>query len=107
MLQITNTPQYAGVTVAGDYQDLDELYEVLHLIVGEEGELPSYDSVRLQVLGVCYDIRHLLMGDRGAMLCQTASIGSGHVICRSSARKPIFIGRSMLCGRSYCSFHFH
>ncbi|WP_341960061.1 hypothetical protein NM897_09745 [Planococcus maritimus] len=67
MLQITNTPNYAGVTIAGDYQDFDELYEALHLIVGEEGELPAYDSVRLRVLGVCYDIRHSMMGDRGAI----------------------------------------
>ena len=67
MLQINNTPHYAGVTVAGDYQDLDELYEALHLIVGEEDELPAYDSVRLRVLGVCYDIRHSMMGDRGAI----------------------------------------
>ncbi len=67
MLQITNTPNYAGVTIAGDYQDFDELYEALHLIIGEEGELPAYDSVRLRVLGVCYDIRHSMMGDRGAI----------------------------------------
>ena len=66
MLQITNTPQYAGVTIAGDYQDLDELYEALHKIVGEEDELPAYDSVRLRVLSICYDIRHSLMGNRGA-----------------------------------------
>ena len=33
MLQINNTPQYAGVAVAGDYQELDELYEILLVIV--------------------------------------------------------------------------
>lgn len=67
MLQINNTPHYAGVTVAGDYQDFDELYEALHDIVGEEDEFPAYDAPRLRVLGVCYDIRHSLMGDRGAI----------------------------------------
>lgn len=66
MLQITNTPNYAGVTVAGDYQDLDELYDALHEIVGDEDELPQYESARIRVLGVCYDIRHSLMGSRGA-----------------------------------------
>ena len=50
MLQITNTPQYAGVTVVGDYQGLDELYEALHAVVGKEGEYPGYDMVRLRVL---------------------------------------------------------
>lgn len=48
MLQITNTPNYAGVTVAGDYLNLDELYEVLHGIVGEEDELPQYESARIR-----------------------------------------------------------
>ena len=67
MLQITNTPNYAGVTVAGGYQDLDELYEALHEIVGDEDELPQYESTRIRVLGVCYDIRHSLMGNRGAI----------------------------------------
>lgn len=66
MLQIGNTPHYAGVTVSGDYQDLDELYEALHAVVGDEGEYGDYEAVRLRVLGVCYDIRHSLMGGRGA-----------------------------------------
>lgn len=67
MLQMNNTPNYAGVIVAGDYQDFDELYESLHLIVGQDDEIPGYDSVRIRVLGVCYDIRHSMMGDRGAI----------------------------------------
>ena len=67
MLQINNILLYAGVTVAGDYQGFDELYEALHLIFGGEGELHVYDSVSLRVLGVCYDIPHSLIGGRGAI----------------------------------------
>lgn len=58
---------YAGVSVGRDYQDLEELNDALHLIVGEEGELPAYNSVRIRVLGVCYYIRHSMMGNRGAI----------------------------------------
>lgn len=91
MLQINNTPHYAGVTVAGDHQDLDELYEALHLIVGEEGELPAYDSVRLRVLGVCHDIRHSLMGDRGAIAVPNGFDKERRAICQSSALTTISI----------------
>ncbi|MEW9674265.1 hypothetical protein [Ammoniphilus sp. 3BR4] len=64
MIFATNTPNSMGIAIYGDYMDFEELYEALHAIVGEEGEFPSYDTPRLRVLGVCYDIRHALMGDR-------------------------------------------
>ncbi|PZX08336.1 hypothetical protein C7437_1011460 [Psychrobacillus insolitus] len=66
MIHIQNTPNLLGVTATGDIHDFEELYEVLHTIVGEEGEYIYYDAVRLRVLGVCYDIRHAMMGNRGA-----------------------------------------
>lgn len=64
MIQINHTPNFAGVTVTGDYYDLDELYDALHEVVGEEGEYDAYDDARIRVLGVCYDLRHAKMGDR-------------------------------------------
>ena len=60
MIRIQNTPNLLGVTTMGDINDLDELYEALHTIVGEELEYPDYEMVRLRVLGVCYDIRHAM-----------------------------------------------
>ncbi len=64
MIFVKNTPNYAGVTICGDHQDIEELYDALHDIVGDEDDYPSYAASRLRVLGVCYDLRHALMGDR-------------------------------------------
>lgn len=64
MIFAKNTPNNTGTAVYGDYRDLEELYEAMHAIVGDEEEFPSYDTARIRVLGICYDIRHALMGDR-------------------------------------------
>jgi len=64
MIHVKNTTNNTGVTISGDFHDLDALYESLHKIVGTEGEWVNYESARLRVLGVCYDIRHALMGNR-------------------------------------------
>lgn len=64
MLNVNITPNYAGITIDGDYYDFDQLYEALHEIVGEEDEYTAYSMARLRVLGFCYDLRHATMGDR-------------------------------------------
>lgn len=64
MLKIKNTINNLGVTILGDYDDFEQLYEALHNIVGEEDEYGNYESSRLRVLGLCYDIRHAMQGDR-------------------------------------------
>jgi hypothetical protein len=64
MLHVKNTLNNAGVAVYGDFMDLEQLYEALHKVVGDEDEFVAYASARIRVLGVCYDLRHALMGDR-------------------------------------------
>lgn len=64
MIFIAPTPHGAGVSINGDFQDFQELYDALHDVVGGEEEYPAYEPIRLRVLGVCYDLRHALMGDR-------------------------------------------
>lgn len=64
MLTIKNTVNSLGVSILGDYNDFEQLYEALHNIVGEEGSYDNYESSRLRVLGLCYDIRHAMQGDR-------------------------------------------
>ncbi len=64
MLIIKNTKNSLGVSIAGDYNDFEQLYNALHSIVGEEGEDDCYEGSRLRVLGLCYDIRHAMQGDR-------------------------------------------
>ncbi|GMA64172.1 hypothetical protein NZD89_02315 [Alicyclobacillus fastidiosus] len=64
MLTITNTPNLTGLSISGDYIDLDTLYMALFMIVGDEGEYGDYEGARLRVLGVMYDIRHAFQGER-------------------------------------------
>ncbi len=64
MLTLQNTPNEAGIEISGDFLDLDTLYMALHTVVGDEGEFSQYESARLRVLSVCYDLRHAIMGDR-------------------------------------------
>lgn len=65
MITVALTPQYAGVTIAGDYEDLNGLYDALYGIIGSEGENLAFESSKLRILGLCYDLRHASMGDRG------------------------------------------
>ncbi len=71
MLALRNTPNLAGITISGDYQDLNALYQALSEVVGDEAEFLPYDNARLRVLGVCYDIRHAFQGDRETELVET------------------------------------
>ncbi|ALX50031.1 DUF6904 family protein [Lentibacillus amyloliquefaciens] len=64
MLKAEHTPNYAGITLYGDFHDFEQLYEALHDIVGEEGEHPPYEEVRLYILSFCYYLRHAFMGHR-------------------------------------------
>lgn len=64
MIFAKNTPNNTGIAIYGDHIDFENLYAALHNVVGDEGEFVGFDSARIRVLGVCYDIRHALMGDR-------------------------------------------
>ncbi len=66
MIFIKDTPNLTGVTISGDYDDLNNLVDALHQIT-----ISDYDDKHLQyveistrVLGLCYDIRHAYQGDR-------------------------------------------
>lgn len=65
MIYAENTPNNMGVSIYGDFLDFDNLYDALHIVVGQEDEYIEYDSSRMRVFGICYDIRHAVMGDRG------------------------------------------
>lgn len=66
MLFIKNTKNLAGITLHGDYKDLNMLYNGLHRYLAfyfqnqEDCDSMLYDSL----LGLCYDIRHAFQGDR-------------------------------------------
>jgi hypothetical protein len=70
MIRVTNTENLAGVTISGDFYDLDQLVTALHQItVGDMDEdldkhSQSYINISLRVLSVCYEIRHAAQGGR-------------------------------------------
>ncbi len=70
MIRITNTKNLSGVTISGDFYDLDQLVDAFHEIsIGDMDENLSkheisYINISLRVLGACYDIRHAAQGDR-------------------------------------------
>lgn len=70
MIQVKSTPNYAGVSICGDFHDFEALYDSLHTIVGDEWEREDYEGSRLRVLGICYDIRHALMGHREVLFVE-------------------------------------
>src|SRR5699024_2768108 len=64
MIRVKSTANHAGINIAGDIYDFEQLYESLHKFVGDEEQWRSFDGARLRVLGVCYDLRHAIMGHR-------------------------------------------
>ena len=68
MLKVELTKNYAGVTIYGDYNDLDFLYDsISYLIHGD----PSSDGeyiMQNHLYGFLYDVRHAYQGDREAIL---------------------------------------
>lgn len=68
MLKVELTKNYAGVTIYGDYNDLDFLYEsISYLIDGDPSSDGEY-TMQNHLYGFLYDVRHAYQGDREAVL---------------------------------------
>ena len=68
MLKVELTENYAGVTIYGDYNDLDFLYEsISYLIDGDPSSDGEY-TMQNHLYGFLYDVRHAYQGDREAVL---------------------------------------
>ncbi len=68
MIQVTNTENLTGVTISGDWYDLESLVQALHEVSISDMEevdrfCEPYLNISLRVLGMCYDIRHASQGD--------------------------------------------
>ena len=81
MIKVRNTPQLAGITILGDYEDLKALYDAISnyckLYLDHQDNVNAgycYESI----LGLCYDLRHAWQGDRGyeALENNAAQLGS-------------------------------
>ena len=68
MLKVELTENYAGVTIYGDYNDLDFLYDsISYLIHGDPSSDGEY-TMQNHLYGFLYDVRHAYQGDREAIL---------------------------------------
>lgn len=67
MIKIKTTPNMYGVTLMGDYEDLDKLYDSISNYLSfylDNAEYYPYHEYEY-LLSLNYDIRHCYMGDRG------------------------------------------
>ena len=67
MLKIETTPHLFGISLSGDYLDLNDLYDSISRYLNfyqENATAASYDNYEY-LLSLNYDIRHAYMGTRG------------------------------------------
>ena len=64
MIKVTLTENYKGFNICGTYDDLNELYDSISYILGEECNNLEEEDARLHTLGFMYDLRHAYQGDR-------------------------------------------
>ena len=64
MLQVKLTDNYAGVTISGDFNDLNYLYNSINCFLKEKPSSGGEDSMQLHSYGFLYDLRHAYQGDR-------------------------------------------
>lgn len=80
MIKVKNTPQLVGITILGDYEDLNALYDAVSnycRFILDHQDHPDAEHCLEFLLGLCYDLRHAYQGDRGyeAVENHAASIG--------------------------------
>jgi|GEM_PF-222735 len=70
MIRVTNTPNLTGITVSGDFDDLDTLVDAIYdvTVSDYDEDLTKKDlrylTISIRVLGFAYDVRHAAQGDR-------------------------------------------
>jgi hypothetical protein len=82
------TPHGAGITIYGDYNDLQGLHETIHEICKESGPLEG--KINEFVLGLAYDIRHAYQGDRERLVVNDDE-GEGAEYFGESVLWPYFL----------------
>lgn len=67
MLNVINTKNLAGVSISGDYEDLENLLDALYKITIDELDekySKQYYTMSTRLLSLAYDVRHAMQGDR-------------------------------------------
>ncbi|MHB1484258.1 MAG: DUF6904 family protein [Saccharofermentanales bacterium] len=73
MITFKTTENLTGVSISGDYDDLENLVDAFHHITVDEytdtkQKYQRYVDISTRVLGLCYDARHAYQGDRDVEL---------------------------------------
>lgn len=68
MLKVDLTENYAGVTIYGDYNDLDVLYDSINFLIRGDSENVGRYTMQNHIYGFLYDIRHAYQGQRDVEL---------------------------------------
>ena len=68
MLKVKLTENYAGVTIYGDYNDLDFLYDSINYLIRGDGESIQEYMMQNHLYSFLYELRHAYQGQRGAEL---------------------------------------
>lgn len=95
MLKIENTENYCGVTIQGDYYDLNELYNAISALILDDDSYLGYEQVRIYVLSFLYDLRHAYQGERAA-----------EVVYEYAKEDLKFLSMPLSTHHIYYSFHF-
>ena len=68
MLKVELTENYAGVTIYGDYNDLDFLYDSINYLIHGDPTSDREYTMQNHLYGFLYDVRHAYQGQREAIL---------------------------------------
>lgn len=68
MLKVDLTENYAGVTIYGDYNDLNILYDSINFLINGNPENIGRCTMQNHLYGFLYDVRHAYQGQRGIEL---------------------------------------
>lgn len=64
MLRVNVTENMTGVTISGDYNDLNNLHSAISNVISYEDKFGGYECVQLTLSALNYDLRHAYMGNR-------------------------------------------
>lgn len=82
MLRIKDTKNMIGITIHGDYEDLNALHSALSDYLRfyfEHQDNVESSSCYENILGLCYDIRHAYQGDRNIEAVDNNYENIGHL----------------------------
>lgn len=63
MLTIKPTENLTGLTVSGDYWDLDDIIHAIYEVIGEEKRYFHYEGIRQRLLSFCLKMRQASKGE--------------------------------------------